>query len=120
MADGTAGPGERQLQIHGFNTDKHPTYGQTVVSSGVDPTISTEHLRDALRAQGIDTRLSGDGRPYINLAGRNNVQGVDARAVDTDWMHVEFGERFREDPAARRLAITGTVEGTRLPTPGAV
>lgn len=114
MANRTAKPGSRELQIHGFNTDKHPSYGQAVVSSGVDPTPSTERLRDGLRARGVDARLSGDGRPYINLAGRNNVQGTDARAAGSDWMHVEFGERYREDPAARRLAVAGTVEGTRL------
>jgi hypothetical protein len=117
LATDTAGPGERQLQIHGFNTEKHPTYGQAVVSSGVDPTPAGERLRDALRAQGIDTRLSGDGRPYINLAGRNNVQGVDARAVGTDWSHIEFSENFRGDPIARHQAVAGMVEALRVPAP---
>ena len=115
LTNATAGPTETQLQIHGFNTAKHPTYGQAVVSSGVDPTPTGDRLRDALRAQGIDARLSGDGRPYINLAGRNNVQGVDARAVGTDWSHIEFGEGWRNDPVARHLAVAGIADAYRAP-----
>jgi hypothetical protein len=113
MATRTDGPAEHQLQIHGFNTDKHPTYGQAVVSSGVEPTPTGFHVRDALREVGVDARLSGDGRPYINLAGRNNVLGVDSRAAGTDWTHIEFGENYREDPALRNQAIAGLVEGFR-------
>jgi hypothetical protein len=119
MATRTDGPAEHQLQIHGYNTTKHPSYGQAVVSSGGDPTPTGFKVRDALREEGIDARLSGDGRPYINLAGRNNVQGVDSRAVGTDWTHIEFGEGYREDPAMRAQAVAGLVEGFRQSGVGA-
>lgn len=114
LADQPAIAGARQLQLHGFSQAKHTSYGQAVVSTGDRPTGAARALRDTLVDHGIDARLAGDGRPYVNLAGRRNVQGIDARARGATWLHVEAGDSIRMDAARRHEAVAALVDGLRI------
>lgn len=113
LAGQPAAAGVRQLQLHGFREARHPGYGKAVVSTGDDPTPAARALRDAIADGGMDARLAGDGRPYVRLAGRKNVQGIDARDRGATWLHVEIGDSIRMDPRRRERAVAALVEGAR-------
>ncbi len=105
------GLGSVVLQLHGFASGDHPdSYGDVVLSSTVDePSPLVERLADELEGAGFDVCVY-DGEDCAGLAGTQNVQAAQARAVGAEFVHFEISDDVRLDPE-RAEDLLGVVAG---------
>ncbi|GHE88026.1 hypothetical protein GCM10018785_64390 [Streptomyces longispororuber] len=112
ICDELAARGLPGIQIHGMADDSAPDH-DVVASTGKGREALTEgrDLADALRRRGYEVcRAWARSCP---LEGRKNVQGRNATAQDTEFLHVEFAPKMREQRKHRRAAVAALAEVTR-------
>jgi hypothetical protein len=96
-----------QIQYHGYADATAPSLSQ-VVSAGTGivgsaiKRVSTE-LTSAGFAVGNGWDSSGSG---TGLTATTNVQGIDAAAKNTTWIHVTTNDTTRASADARKLTVT--------------
>lgn len=97
VATDAAAHGLPQVQLHGFHDDTLPA-AEVVVSPGAG-TVTEPVLRVADR---LATAGFAVCRSWVDscgkLEGTRNVQGLDAAARDTLFLHVELSRSVRDDP----------------------
>lgn len=100
------------VQLHGMDDDSAPKHD--VVAStgrGREAVAEGRALADALREQGYDVcRAWARSCP---LAGRSNVQGRTAAALDVPFLHIEFDARIREDVDRSQDVVEALADVTR-------
>lgn len=112
ICDELAKRGVPGIQVHGMADDSAPKY-DVVASTGKGREAVAEgrDLADALRRRGYDVcRAWARSCP---LEGRKNVQGRNATAQDTEFLHVEFGARIRDRGRHLRAAVSAMASVTR-------
>lgn len=102
------------VQAHGFAHEKHPGYGEVVVSEGAAPRDIGRRAHVALRGAGFDARLY-DGASYGQLAATRNVQGISTRAAGGQFLHVEAGGAIRYDTSRRQQLADAIAAATAHP-----
>jgi hypothetical protein len=97
-----AGPGRVVFEPHGFETDRHPNYGDMVVSNGqIPPDAFDESVAAGLREAGFKVCVY-DGLRCAALGGTTNVQGQAARVAGAYFLHIEMDPRIRASETMRR------------------
>ncbi|MGA4839006.1 hypothetical protein [Streptomyces sp. G45] len=100
------------IQVHGMADDSAPDH---------DVVASTGRGREAVR-EGRDLARALARRGYevcrswarsCPLEGRANVQGRDAKAQESEFLHVEFAPKMRTESRHRRAAVAALAEVTR-------
>jgi len=99
------------FQPHGFSQTSHPDCGEVVVSAGKSPpTELAQKVYDDLRSAGFNAILY-DGDSCPELGATTNIQGVFARTIGANFLHVESSKPIRDDDARRSL-LSGTIAGS--------
>lgn len=112
LCDALAERGVPGIQVHGMADDSAPRHD--VVAStvkGREAVREGRDLADALRRRGYDVcRAWARSCP---LEGRENVQGRNAWAQETEFLHVEFGAKIRDRREHRNAAVAAMAKVTR-------
>jgi len=96
-------PGAVVFEPHGFEQDRHESYGDVVVSTGAfPPDALAAEVAAALRKAGFSVCLY-DGTNCSELGGTTNVQGASTRAASDTFLHLEMSIGVRSDQARREL-----------------
>ncbi|MFD9909424.1 hypothetical protein [Streptomyces sp. NPDC059063] len=112
ICDELAKRGLPGIQVHGMADDSAPDH-DVVASTGKGREAVREgrDLADALRRRGYEVcRAWARSCP---LEGRTNVQGRNATAQDTEFLHVEFAPKLRTEQRHRGRAVAALAEVTR-------
>jgi hypothetical protein len=105
-----------------FDNDETATvdpYPEIVVSAGeAPPTRLAQYVSDELGKKGFDSGLY-DGSRYSDLGATTNVQGISARAIGADFVHVEAIRSIRDNDSRRSL-LSDAVAGALIQGPNDV
>ncbi|QIB42990.1 hypothetical protein [Streptomyces aureoverticillatus] len=112
ICDELAKRGVPGIQVHGMADDSAPRHD--VVAStvkGREAVREGRDLADALRRRGYDVcRAWARSCP---LEGRKNVQGRNAWAQETEFLHVEFSPKIRDRRKHMKAAVAAMTTVTR-------
>ena len=109
LATHLADRGLPQLQLHGYADDSAPGE-QAVVSAGAgEPAGLAERVAERLDAAGLDVCRAWRGN-CGSLAGRSNVQGIDAAEGGHPFVHLEISRGVRDDDEQRATLVAALAD----------
>lgn len=105
--------GERDVvvQVHGY-ADRSAPGTEVVVSRGAEPSELTDDVAQSLDGFAVCRWKPGETR-CGDLAGTQNRQGVQARALGAEFLHIEVNRTVRDDDRRASALLRALAEALR-------
>lgn len=114
VSDRIVRKGDQVLQVHGFSDDKHPRYGDVVLSDGQGkPAPAITGLGESLRRAGFEVCVY-DGRQCQSLGATTNEQAPGVRRAGATFIHMEVSRGVR-DSSSRTADLVSAVSRALAP-----